>query len=111
MSSRWVNIVTQTSSIETATAPAAELPKIISVDDHVIEPPMLWIDRLPSKYHDIGPRVERHGLGSLAFNGTKYSYTIDDENGDPCDRWLYEDLMVPLRRIIAAVGFPRDQIT
>ncbi len=92
-------------------ATRAELPKIISVDDHVIEPPMMFLDRLPAKYHAVAPRVERHGLGSLAFNGTKYTYTIDDENGDACDWWLYEDLMVPLRRIIAAVGFPRDQIT
>ena len=27
----------------------AELPKIISVDDHVVEPPHVWQDRLPAK--------------------------------------------------------------
>jgi len=90
--------------------PGRELPKIVSVDDHVIEPPTLWTDRLPAKYADVAPRVERHGLGDLAFNGTKYTYTID-EDGAPCDWWRYEDLMIPLRRIIAAVGFPRDQVT
>ncbi|MCU1388175.1 MAG: hypothetical protein JWL72_1513, partial [Ilumatobacteraceae bacterium] len=26
-----------------------ELPKIISVDDHVIEPATVWSDRLPAK--------------------------------------------------------------
>ena len=31
-----------------------ELPKIISVDDHVIEPPHVWSDRLPSKYAGVG---------------------------------------------------------
>ena len=36
-----------------------EIPKIISVDDHVVEPPDLWVERLPSKYKDKGPRVER----------------------------------------------------
>ena len=91
-------------------APAAELPKIISVDDHVIEPPMVWLDRLPAKYHDIAPRVERHGMGNLAFNGTTYTYDID-EDGPACDWWRYEDLLVPLRRIIAAVGFPREEMT
>ena len=35
-----------------------EIPKIISVDDHVVEPPDLWVERLPSKYKDKGPRVE-----------------------------------------------------
>ena len=87
-----------------------ELPKFISVDDHVIEPPTVWLDRLPAKYQDVAPRVERHGMGDLAFNGTKYTYTID-EDGEPCDWWVYEDLMVPLRRIIAAVGFPPEEKT
>lgn len=91
-------------------APAAELPKIISVDDHVIEPPTVWLDRLPAKYHDVAPRVERHGMGNLTFNGTTYTYDID-EDGPACDWWRYEDLLVPLRRIIAAVGFPREEMT
>ena len=34
-----------------------DFPKIISVDDHVIEPPNVWQDRLPAKYKEIGPRV------------------------------------------------------
>ena len=33
------------------------IPKIVSVDDHVIEPPSVWIDRLPKRYLDVGPRV------------------------------------------------------
>ena len=39
-----------------------ELPKIISVDDHVIEPATVWSDRLPAKYRDIGPRIERRPM-------------------------------------------------
>ncbi len=31
---------------------------LISVDDHVIEPPNVWIDRLPAKYQDVGPRMK-----------------------------------------------------
>jgi len=30
---------------------------LISVDDHVIEPPNVWVDRLPAKYRDVGPRM------------------------------------------------------
>ena len=30
---------------------------IISVDDHVIEHPRVWLDRLPAKYSDIAPRI------------------------------------------------------
>ena len=36
---------------------ARGLPKIISVDDHVVEPPHVWQDRLPEKYKDAGPRI------------------------------------------------------
>jgi hypothetical protein len=35
------------------------LPRIISVDDHVIEPMDLWTDRVPAKYYDRAPRIER----------------------------------------------------
>ena len=36
-----------------------EIPASISVDDHVVEPPTLWTDRLPRKFRERGPRVER----------------------------------------------------
>ena len=42
-----------------------KIPRIISVDDHVVEPPDLWTSRLPSKYADRCPRVERD---SAVFN-------------------------------------------
>ena len=29
---------------------------LISVDDHVIEPTNVWVDRLPAKFRDVGPR-------------------------------------------------------
>ncbi|MGX7680055.1 amidohydrolase family protein [Jatrophihabitans sp. DSM 45814] len=38
------------------------LPKdtqIVSVDDHVIEHPRVWLDRLPAKYADVAPRIEK----------------------------------------------------
>ena len=38
---------------------SGDLPLIISVDDHVVEPPTLWTDRLPAKYQDRAPRVVR----------------------------------------------------
>ncbi|WP_019064079.1 amidohydrolase family protein [Streptomyces prunicolor] len=44
--------------------------QIISVDDHVIEHPTVWTDRVPSKYADVAPRIER----------------ADDGN----DWWIYE---------------------
>ncbi len=86
-----------------------ELPKIISVDDHVVEPPGVWQDRLPAKYAEIGPRVVRAPLGEMTFVGGKFSFTVGTE-GPPCDWWFYEDLRRPLSRLDAAVGFPRDEV-
>jgi hypothetical protein len=88
-----------------------ELPKIISVDDHVLEPPNVWVDRLPQKYAGIGPRIERKVASNLAFNGTTYTYDLDAPDGTPTDFWVYEDLIMPHRRIIAAAGFPVDEVT
>ena len=44
--------------------------KVISVDDHVIEHPRVWLDRLPAKYSDAAPRIVK----------------LPDGN----DTWLYE---------------------
>src|SRR3954453_17945141 len=47
------------------------IPRIISVDDHVIEPPDLWSSRLPKKFLDRGPRIvrERGRFGLKAGGG------------------------------------------
>ena len=67
----------------------AELPKIISVDDHVIEPATLWTDRLPSKYHDVCPRVIRKEFPESVFVGGKVSI-VPGGKMLPADVWHYE---------------------
>ena len=42
---------------------------IISVDDHVVEPPNVWQDRLPSKYAEVGPRIVRAPMPEVEFRG------------------------------------------
>jgi predicted TIM-barrel fold metal-dependent hydrolase len=37
--------------------PLQDWMKIISVDDHVIEHPRVWQDRLPAKHRDAGPQI------------------------------------------------------
>ena len=46
---------------------------MISVDDHLVEPPDLFDGRLPAKFQDLAPRVERLANGSdvWMFNGTQ----------------------------------------
>ena len=90
------------------------IPKIISVDDHVVEPPHVWKNWLPAKYKEAGPRIERHRIGGLVYKGgLNYEYELDpdDGSGDVCDIWFYEGLMYPHKRHVAAVGFERDDMT
>jgi predicted TIM-barrel fold metal-dependent hydrolase len=54
---------------------------IISVDDHVVEPPDLWLDRLPRQHHDAAPHVVR------------------DEGRE---HWVYEGKPFPMELLFAA---------
>ena len=74
-----------------------EIPKIISVDDHVIEPPNVWQDRLPEKFKAVGPRIERRKIKAMTFVGGVFSYEEAgaNEDGTYCDWWLVEDLASP----------------
>src|ERR1700733_11618528 len=63
--------------------------KIISVDDHVIEHPRVWLDRLPAKYADVAPRIVK----------------LPDGN----DTWLYEGKQSGNFALNAVAGkHPRD---
>jgi hypothetical protein len=91
----------------------SEFPKIISVDDHVVEPANVWVDRLPSKYLDIGPRIVRAPVKEISFVGGKF-VAEKGEKGDEgpiADWWLYEDLVRPLVRVDSAVGVDRADVT
>ena len=49
-----------------------DLPRIISVDDHVVEPPGLWSERLPASKRDRGPRVVREkGVLHITAEGNR----------------------------------------
>jgi len=88
----------------------SELPKIISVDDHVVEPPHLWQTWLPAKFRDRGPKVERRGIGVMRHvGGGSYEQTFVPD-GPQGDCWVYEDLVYINKRHVAAVGFDRDDM-
>ncbi len=89
-----------------------EIPKIISVDDHVVEPAHLWQTWLPAKFRDRGPRVERRGVRAIEFAGAAaYKEVFDDDSPNKADTWVYEDLVYTHKRMVAAVGYPRDEMT
>ncbi len=100
-----------TEATEAAAAPQRELPKILSVDDHVVEPPHLWDTWLPERYRDRGPKVVRKRIESMTYlGGTRYDI-VEGPDGDDCDCWVYEDLMAPHKRHVASVGFDRDDMS
>jgi predicted TIM-barrel fold metal-dependent hydrolase len=79
----------------------SDLPWIISVDDHVLEPPDLWQSRLAARFKADGPRVERK---KMAFGGHDVGW-VESDDGAWCDVWLYDQMRSPLMMLSAAVGF------
>src|ERR1700712_3060267 len=63
--------------------------QIVSVDDHVIEHPNVWQDRLPEKFKEAGPK------------------NIRDENGR--DVWWYEGNPSYTGGLGAVAGKPREE--
>src|SRR3984893_4971707 len=80
-------------------APMPEVPRIISVDDHVLEPPDLWRSRLPARYGDRGPHVLRQRITRGPAGWSEAS------DGTWSDVWHYDGLVSPLMMLSAAVGF------
>ncbi|HMQ26339.1 MAG TPA: amidohydrolase family protein, partial [Acidimicrobiales bacterium] len=86
----------------------ADLPLIISVDDHVMEPKDLWQRELPASLRDRGPKVVRERV-KLEFVGGHYGFQRDVPDGDWCDLWLFDDLVTPTGLLHAPAGMPRDE--
>ena len=85
-----------------------ELPLIISVDDHVMEPRDLWPQELPPSMRDRGPKVSRERV-RLEFKGGHYGFSRGVDDGTWCDVWLFDDLVVPTGFLHAPAGVPRSQ--
>jgi len=87
------------------------IPRIISVDDHVVEPSHVWTRWLPAAFADRAPRVERRGIGPMRHTGGGTYDITWDEDGPQADCWFFEDLVYVHKRHVAAVGFDRDDMT
>ena len=85
-----------------------DLPLIISVDDHVLEPRDLWQQELPEHQRDRGPKVSRERV-RLVFEGGHYGFERDDEHGQWCDVWQFDDLVMPTGLLHAPAGIPRKE--
>ncbi len=79
------------------------IPKIVSVDDHVVEPPHVWQTWLPEKHRAQGPRVERKRWAPFEHHpGAKYTNT-EDPNGEWGDAWIYEDRLIYVNKKFVAI--------
>jgi predicted TIM-barrel fold metal-dependent hydrolase len=82
------------------------LPRIISVDDHVVEPPHVWQTYLPERFRKQGPRVERV-KGVTGYNRRHFTF---DESPDGVwgDRWVYDGITMPITEPYVSVCFDRE---
>ena len=82
-----------------------EIPPIISVDDHIVEPPHLWQRWLPARFRDVGPRVVRS-----PYELTSKQLTIMASSGPETDFWVYENFKIAIHNAAAAAGLPAESI-
>src|SRR5688572_28212838 len=74
------------------------VPMIVSVDDHVVEPPHVWEKWLPEKLRDHGPHIERKGLAGMRHvGGGTYELEFDDD-APKADCWVFEGQVYPHKR-------------
>lgn len=88
----------------------SELPWIISVDDHVMEPPDLWQSRVPHRFRDVAPRVVRAGWSRGKGSHNHGFVPVDDADAPQCDFWQVEDAMIPIPKAEIAAGLPPEEV-
>jgi predicted TIM-barrel fold metal-dependent hydrolase len=86
---------------------ARNFPLIVSVDDHVLEPPDVWQRWLPAKHRAAGPRVERQK--GVMNHGRRRPYFTETDDGEWADIWMYEGKGMPLSGGLALAGVDRSE--
>ena len=82
----------------------SEMPKIISVDDHILEPRTLWQEELPASACGSGARRSSARRCSSSSSGGHYGFERNAPDGKWCDLWLFDDLVLPTGLLHAAGG-------
>ena len=57
------------------------------------------------------PRASSATRAVFHFEGGNFTFEKGVEGGEPCDWWLYDDLVYPFPKLSAAVGFPELDVT
>ena len=94
----------------------ASIPPIISVDDHVVEPPHLWQRWLPAKHREQGPRVVEGSWEMVPEVAMPRAYRSGWTafrvalSGPVTDWWVYEDHVSGTLIGNASAGLAPEQI-
>ncbi len=67
---------------------------LISIDDHVIEPPDVFERHMPEKYRDRAPRLV---------------HEADPDGGPGVDRWIFQGESIGLPGLNAVASWPREE--
>jgi predicted TIM-barrel fold metal-dependent hydrolase len=88
-----------------------DIPWIISVDDHVVEPPGVWLDRLPARDRERGPRVVQDTCLTVYDDETRAVRYVKGGDGPVVDWWIYEDVAKAIPKVVACAGYPFEEHT
>jgi predicted TIM-barrel fold metal-dependent hydrolase len=89
------------------------MPRIVSADDHVLEPRDLWTTRMPRRFLDAAPRVERLPStgGKSLLDELGRQYDIPGTEGPRADYWRFEGSFWALTPQYAAAGLAKEAVT
>jgi predicted TIM-barrel fold metal-dependent hydrolase len=85
------------------------IPPIISVDDHMVEPPDLWQRWLPKQFRDRGPRVVRMPWAFDASSARPF-VVKPAPSGPNTDFWVVEGIADAMGVQTVAAGFAAKEI-
>ncbi|MFF3573322.1 amidohydrolase family protein [Nocardia jiangxiensis] len=83
--------------------PLQDHMQLISTDDHLIEHPKLWTDRLPTKFHERGPRIVEKELPRAIHVGDG-NKAIGNVGTRLAQVWEYEGRIYPYIGLNAVAG-------
>ena len=89
----------------------SELPWVISVDDHVVEPKDVWSSRLPHALRDQGPHVVEDTCEVTFDPKTGAHSFVKGGDGPIADWWIYGDAMRPIPQVMACAGSRPEDFT
>ncbi|MBD29340.1 MAG: amidohydrolase [Acidimicrobiaceae bacterium] len=86
------------------------IPKIISADDHVIEPAHVWQDRMPAKHKELAPKIVIAPQGEMTLNDGVWLETPGTGN-KMAAWWHFENKRYQIKQMVACPGIPPEEVT